>query len=301
MHKEGIWKIMGEIEPLLPPSIVRELRSVTASHGCGPGSLREIRLRATGLCSVVTEWGEIPLISGCSREQIGGVLDKITCERLHAYRGGIARGYLPLGHGVRVGLCGRAGYEGDRLLGVGDVSSVVFRLPFGKCGFARELYDEYISGGRGNLLIVSPPSGGKTTALRALAALVSSGEGARRTAVIDDREELDPEDGSGSLLDMIRGYRRSDGVEIALRALSAQVVIMDEIGSAEDVRAVMECQGAGVELIATAHGDGEDVFLRRPILRPLEGVFAQVAVLTRQGNGFSYEINSARCRIPVEC
>ena len=301
MHKDVIWKIMGRIESLLPPSMLREIRSVTASRGGGVDSLREIRLRTTGLCSVVTEWGEIPLISGCSREQMGGVLDKITCESLHAYRAGIARGYIPLGHGVRVGLCGRAGYEGDRLLGVGEVSSMVFRLPFGRCGFARELYNEYISGGRGNLLIVSPPSGGKTTTLRALAALISSGEGAMRTAVIDEREELDGSDGSGSLLDMIRGYRRSDGVEIALRALSAQVVIMDEIGSAEDVRAVMECQGAGVEIIATVHGDDGNALLRRPILRPLEGVFAQVAVLRRQGDGFTFEMSDARRGIPVEC
>lgn len=307
MKVEQRKRIFATTVAMLPPSVRSELVSLSGSRRDFYESLREVRLRGEGICSVVLGSIELPLMSKCTSASIEATLGRITEESLYAYKDSIARGFVALEDGVRVGISGRAGYEDGRLVGISEVSSLAFRFPFAECGFAEELYRDYRAMGRGNLLIISPPSGGKTTALRAIAGLIASGEGARRVAVIDDREEFVRSDYSGCLVDLIRGYQRRHGVQIALRTLSAHTAVMDEIATEEDCRAVMDCYGAGVEIIATAHGDGGEALWQRPALRELAegGVFSAVATLYRAGDSFEYSLRLVKScslqEIPVEC
>ena len=66
-----------------------------------------------------------------------------------------------------------------------------------------------------------------------------------------------------------------------LRTMSPNVVAMDEITAAEDLRAVEAIMKAGVNLIATVHGDALSV-LEKPYFAPIhqKGVFEKAIIVT---------------------
>ncbi len=56
---------------------------------------------------------------------------------------------------------------------------------------------------------------------------------------------------------------------MAIRSLSPQVVITDEIGRAEDVTAIRECLNAGVAVIASVHARNVKELENRPLMQDL--------------------------------
>ena len=73
---------------------------------------------------------------------------------------------------------------------------------------------------------------------------------------------------------------------ILLRTMSPQWIAVDEISSAEDVRAVERCAYCGVRLLATAHIDTPDDLRRRPVYRAMlaRRIFRNLILLDRQGD-----------------
>ena len=177
------------------------------------------------------------------------------------------------------------------MVGVGDISSLVFRIPSGECSFAARLYGEWLLIG-GGMLICSRAGEGKTTAIRALARLIGSGERPRRVVVVDERCELDVTEYRDAHVDILRGYRRATGVEIAIRTMSAEVLMVDEISSYDDSRAMLSAIGAGVIVIATAHAQSLADALKRGYIRELVdgGLFDAACFISRRGDSFSYRL-----------
>ena len=87
-------------------------------------------------------------------------------------------------------------------------------------------------------LICGEPASGKTSLLRDLARGLSSGDYGeiRRVAVVDERGELS---GAGELplCDVLRGCPKAEGIQQAVRCLSPEVVLFDELGSREETQA----------------------------------------------------------------
>ena len=84
----------------------------------------------------------------------------------------IRQGFVTMASGHRVGVCGTAVYEENRVSGIRDISSLNIRIAREVYGAADELLrelDKEISG----LLIAGPPSSGKSTILRDLARQLS--------------------------------------------------------------------------------------------------------------------------------
>lgn len=212
------------------------------------------------------------------------------CEgALYAHRESLAEGYVTLRDGSRVGVCGRAAVERGAITGICDVRSMCIRLPgelpSGAAAAAAELLPliNENSDGR-SLLICAPPGAGKTTLLRAIALRCSRPPGERQTAVVDSRCELTPFlTQAGGALDLLTGYPRGAGIEIALRTLGAELILCDEIGSRADAEAVLDAQACGVPIIATAHGQDAEQLMRRPALAPLFAAeaFSAVVALSR--------------------
>lgn len=112
-----------------------------------------------------------------------------------------------------------------------------------------------------------------------------------RTVLVDSRHELDDGSFGGcQCLDILAGYPKREGIEIAVRTLSAQVILCDELG-AQESRAVLSAAMYGVPLIATAHALHPRQLLRRPEIRLLDaaGVFAAYVGLQRRGVGADYD------------
>ncbi len=277
---------------ILPCNIANEIVRLASGRRGGIGEIREIRIRLEGVCSMLIGNESVRLYGRVDREEIDKLVPRLTGGALYAFRDSIASGYLSLEGGIRVGLCGSASYDGQDLVGISDIRSLLFRIPSGRCAFSEELYSVFRQGiGRG-MLIYSPPGVGKTTALRSLALSVGGGREPMRVSVVDERCEFWAENYEGCEVDILRGYKRREGIEIATRTLSPQLIMIDEIG-ARDASALMGVVRCGIPLIATAHASDFEEAMTRPALAPLYecGVFSVLVGISRQGGEYKLRVD----------
>ena len=261
----------------------------------GFSAIEEIRLRRDRQASLTVSGRNFMLSTVLDAGELSSVLMGMCQGSLYAFSETINQGYISLPHGNRDGVCGRASCEGGRIIGVREISSLSIRIPSriinaGEviCSLLRE-FDRV----RG-VLIYAPPGVGKTTLLRSVARKLSSGNDPLRTVAIDTRGELSfSNDGSDLCLDVLSGYPRRDGVDIATRCLNAEVIICDEIGDYEEAMALVASHNCGVPLIASAHASCVEELLSRTGIRLLHeaGIFGAYVGISRASNmNFYYKI-----------
>ncbi|MBR6742182.1 MAG: hypothetical protein IKM09_01945, partial [Clostridia bacterium] len=107
---------------------------------------------------------------------------------------------------------------------------------------------------------------------------------AKRGAIIDTREEID--DGlipKHCLLDTLRGCERYEGIEWALRTLSPEFIVADEL-SASDAELLCSATLRGVPIICTYHASAfEDVLASDPLRKAFyDGALYYLVKLTRR-------------------
>ncbi len=289
MRKEALSRLF----PLLPPPVTAAIRDMAACREGLLEALSEIRLRADRAVSLTAGGRNYPLPVTLTEKELSALLVTLCRGSVYAFREELSEGYLDLGGGVRVGVGGRALVEGGRIAGVVDVTSLVMRIPTAMHGVGEEAYRLFCREG-GGMLLYSPPGVGKTTMLRDLCRLLSTGEGARRVAIVDTRGELSVGYGRDALVDILVGYPRAVGIEIAVRTLSPEVVAVDEIGSRREAEAILGVASSGVPLVATAHAATLREAVRRPGIASLvrAGIFRTAVGLFRRegGVGMSSEI-----------
>ncbi len=285
---------------VLPEHIADAVLSAAALYG---GKCNEIRLCRGGQAYITVQGNNVRTSVICTDADLAQTLSALCGHSLYAHSDTIREGYIFTDTGLRVGVCGRAVCKGGDLEMVSDISSLSIRIPLRCIGAADTLYPfvKTESSVRG-MLIWSAPGVGKTTALRELAFLLSGGEQPVRVAVIDTRFELTAGI-EGGLMDVFSGYPRDVGMEIAVRTMSPQVVLCDEIAGTEDARAIRKCAAAGVAVVASAHGGTMDDIFSREELRDLidGGVFPTLAGLYRSGGSILHRITNASGEILPCC
>ena len=274
----------------LSTELVLEIEGVCIRHG-GISSLNEIRLRSKGRSSLVVSGRNVMLKSKISADELYSIFKRLCDMAVFAHKDDVCRGFISCEGGMRVGVVGTARYDSDKIVGISDVSTLAFRFPSSECYFAPEVYREWQMRGGGGILVCSPSGGGKTTFIRAMAREVGR-RGEKRVVVIDERCEFDHTAYCDCAVDILRGYKRAKGIDIAIRTLSAEVIIADEIGTPEDAEALIEALGTGAEVIATAHGrDVTDASRRKYIRQLIEyGIFDKGVSIMRQRDRFTYRL-----------
>ena len=214
------------------------------------------------------------------------VVFSLSRRSLHTYQDMIAKGYIPLRGGCKAGVAGRAVVKNNVVYSVSSFNSVNIRIAREFNGCAQELLKNV--DGCCSYLIIGPPMSGKTTLLRELCRYYSgkSSINPYKTAIIDERDEIASRSFGcyidvGVHTDVLTLYPKAIGTEIALRTLSPDIIVLDEIGTEEESRALLSGMNSGVNFIAPAHGSSMEEVLRRPNIKTLinAGVFKKAVVL----------------------
>lgn len=264
----------------------------------------EIRLRVNSPISLsycgrnITRFGGEFIV--CHENEVAETLQKLCEDSVHTYSETLKDGYVILENGYRIGVCGRAGIEKDAVRSVYGITSLSIRIPHPVKGVSGEIMPCLVEHGRiQSALFYSAPNVGKTTLIRDIAATFSKGSRAKRVSLIDTRGEIYMKEMfEESIADVLRGYPRAKGIEIATRTLSPEVIFCDEIGSLDEANAILSAENSGVPLIATAHADSYEALLKRPNIRILceANVFRYYIGLSRAAgvSSFSYDIFDAK-------
>lgn len=286
--KDEKQKRLISVLDLLPMSIVREIQRIGEVRRDYPNGLSEIRVRCRARSSIVLSGENIPLFTRLTKLELSEIYDKLLSGSLYAHTRNLKCGFISVFSGVRVGISASVSDSGDL---PSEIHGLVFRLPISPSEAADDLYSAWRET-KGGLLIYSLPGEGKTSALRALTGKISIESGVR-VAVIDERREFMPEDYADATVDILSGYSKERGLEIALRTLSPEVIVIDEIGSFDEAEALLRVGRGGVPIIASAHAGSFEEVIRKASIKKLanEGYFKVYARLYREKNKFLHEIS----------
>ena len=300
-----------EILCCLPDSVQRVINTLSAQKNTD--TVTEIRLRDGMYQSIVVSGKELiadvegnlsafpknPLILG--PKDLSDTVFKLCEGSVYAHFDELRNGFISK-NGIRVGVCGSGIVKEGRPAGFSKYSSINIRIPrhIKSCTDSFFRYaDKNGLASLGGILVVSPPCGGKTTFLRSLASSLGDGffeKGIltrKRVCVIDERGELYSKDAfSSGLCDFISFLPKGYSIELAIRVLSPQYIVCDEIGNESDANALCEGASKGVTFIASCHGNTMNGVLAKPSIRKLfeSSVFSTVCELSFEQNIFKCEI-----------
>lgn len=198
-----------------------------------------------------------------SSQQITECFLSLCSYSVHSVQNELRQGYLTLAGGHRVGVAGTAVCDSnDAILQLKDITSLNIRI-------ARKItspLDARIAdclSDEGGLILAGEPKSGKTTVLRSISQALSAK--GLQVAVIDQRRELWPAKGKEAdqlppNCDILSGYPRAEGIIQALRSLSPDTIICDEVGSVADTAAIRQGTNAGVQMVVSIHANSKESF-----------------------------------------
>ncbi|MEG2323113.1 MAG: stage III sporulation protein AA [Anaerovoracaceae bacterium] len=253
-------------------------------------SLEEIRIKAYSDIRVVVKNQELVVILGkdveIDRQVIEEILNNLLNYSYYAYEEELAKGYITIEGGHRVGVCGRAVLSKGKVSLIKEISSLNLRRSREVIGVAERVMSHILNEGEiNNTLIVSPPKCGKTTLLRDIVRVIS--HKGFKVGLCDERSEIagsylgKPSYDLGPRTDVMDGCPKAEGMIMLIRAMSPHVVATDEIGKREDIEAIEAAICAGVKIITTMHGNSYEDVLRSNMGSIVKnGVFSKLIFLT---------------------
>ena len=280
----------------LPPLCRHAISQQQKERRIDDNSVSEIRVRV-GRQTVIRALGEyIPCAYIMSIDDIRCTVRALCSGAVYAYQNTIRNGYIPLPMGGRAGVVGIISDE-NTAVAPETVTSINIRIPHHIRGICSAVYSLFLQNRKG-IVIYSPPAVGKTTLLRDLAIELSRGTDALNVALIDSRRELDngkiPSD---CMIDIFSGYPKSLGIEIAVRTMSSDVIICDEVGH-EEVEAMRNTVVSSVPVIAAAHARDLNELCSRPDISALitAGVLEYAVGLVREKGEERFEFTTDKLR-----
>ena len=254
----------------LPHNIINKLEDIN--------ELEEIRIRINKRVYLKYLNKEKFIEYKISKKEMEEILEKIFKGSRYSYQNEIVNGFITIEGGHRIGITGLAVVEDEKLINICNISSLNIRVSKEIKNVSKFL-DKYIISENNlcNTLIASVPGKGKTTILKDLIRRISNGEieelKSLNVGVVDERMELSGGVNAENMIDLgektdvITNISKEKGMKMLIRSMAPEVLVVDEIGTKEDIDAIKYGITSGVKGIFTAHSDCLENILINPILK----------------------------------
>ncbi|MDR3185632.1 MAG: hypothetical protein LBU04_02295 [Christensenellaceae bacterium] len=247
--------------------------------------LSEIRLRLDKEVALKDVKDRFFLKRITTQKMINDVVYRATNHSLYAYQEEIASGFIHCDFGIRIGLAGRGVFSDEKIISFKDFSSINIRIPHEIIGCSDQI--QALLSDFKNTIIIAPPFAGKTTLIRDMARVLSN---RYDVTIIDEREEITNRNSHfsfGPLCDSVLGIPKALVFEGIIRALSPEIIILDEIFPKRDEVVVEGIHNAGIRIIASLHGDSIEKFIQS--YKKLASVFNYGVLLSNKPHAGSIQ------------
>ncbi len=274
---------MDTLRAILPEKVQHAFSSLPLAR------VYELRLRANAPVVACIDGRNFTLKTvAITCEDLENMIHKAAEYAIYAVLDQMVKGFITIRGGVRIGIAGELVMDCGKVVAVKNISSLCVRLPHQVKNCSSPVLPYLFETRRPvSTLIVAPPGAGKTTLLRDLAWQIGQRYPLLNTLILDERGELaacyqgENQLDVGQNCDVITGGNKAFGFENGLRSLRPDVVITDEIATAEDVAMLQRAVRSGVTVIASVHAADLGEVRAKPDLGILvnQGVFERYIVL----------------------
>ena len=209
------------------------------------------------------------------------VFDKLfmnLCDySIHNNIENLKKGFLTLSNGARVGVASTAVCDENGYVSVKDIVALNIRVPQEVKGCCSRILNLLYTNDLPSIIVAGKPNSGKTTLLRDIARMLSSGHNGiyRKVAIIDERNEFAAKNETnismdlGINTDVLTSFSKSVGIELATRTLSPELIICDEVATDKELESILYAFSSGVSFALSVHISDKDDLLTKPIIRTL--------------------------------
>lgn len=262
----------------------------------------EIRIKIGKPIIIYSRYGESIVDYIPTKDDMKSIIQKISNYSLYAYEEDIRQGFITIRGGHRIGIAGECIMDKGEVKTIRNISSINIRISSEIIGCSNKIM-KYIYSEKGkriyNTIIISPPKCGKTTILRDITRNISNGIPSmglcgRKVVVVDERSEIGachlgiPQNDLGIRTDVLDNCLKREGMIMAIRSLSPEILICDEIGTKGDIEALLMAFNSGVNIVTSIHGFTINDLYKRKVFQDLldNGIIERAVVLSsRRGVG----------------
>lgn len=267
---------LKDVIDILPDNIKKYINNIKDVK-----ELQEIRIRTNKPITYQIGNRQVSMPYKAVGDDLKSILQRISRFSIYAFEEEIKQGYITIRGGHRVGLCGSCVVENNAVKTLKDIASINIRICKEVIGCSDEIMNFVVDNNRvRNTIIISPPQCGKTTLIRDISRNLSDGcfkenFNGKKVCIIDERSEVGacykgiPQMNVGMKTDILDNCPKSQGIMMAIRSMSPEVIVCDEIGTYRDVESILMALNSGIKLITTIHGFGVEDLFRRQVFKEI--------------------------------